>query len=101
MRLRNFLNKRRTTTDNSAPYTAVWASPVEREPLTPEQLKDLESAWVELNQAVEESGAKSFHACTRDGRYWGENPASVRAMTAIIRSLKKDTAEDHKDHPPL
>lgn len=73
MRVPNFLNRRKPT-EAAAPYAAVWAAPVEREPLTPEQLKDLEAAWVELNQAVEESGVKSFHACTRDGRYWGGRP---------------------------
>ncbi|MDP9988655.1 hypothetical protein J2S98_003843 [Arthrobacter oryzae] len=85
--LRKLLNRRRKRSESETPYAAVWASPAERKPLTPERLKDLEAAWVELNQAVEESGAISFHACTRDGRYWGEDPESVRAMAATIRSL--------------
>lgn len=99
MGLRNFLNRCRKHSESTSPYAAVWASPIEREPLTHAQLKDLDASWAELNQAIEELGATSFHACTRDGRYWGEYPDSVRAMTAIIRSLNEDTGEESQDEP--
>jgi hypothetical protein len=72
----------------------------EREPLTPAQLADLEAAWAELRQAVQESGATSFRACTRDGSRWQDDSESVRAMADTLRSLKKKyTAEGPQADP--
>lgn len=101
MGLRQLLARHRKRPDTETPYSAVWTSPPKREPLTPEQLEDLEAAWAELNQAFEESAVTSFHACTRDGRYWGEDPDAVRAMTATIRSLKHFTPRDSDDGSSL
>jgi hypothetical protein len=69
----------------------------ERAPLTPAQLADLEEAWAELRQAVQEAGVKSFSACTRDGSRWEENPDSVRAMTRMIKDAQTSTAERPQD----
>nr|WP_059390203.1 hypothetical protein [Arthrobacter sp. Hiyo1] len=67
--------------------------------MSPAQLADLEAAWAELRQAAEETGVTSFRACTRDGSYWGDDPESVRAMTATILSLKKYTADGAQNGP--
>jgi len=75
--LRNFLNRR--------PKTAVPS--------------DLEEAWVELRQSVDESHLKSFRACSRNGRSWTEDPETVRQIAATIRRIMKDTAEGPKDSP--
>ncbi|TNB69776.1 hypothetical protein FHJ30_17635 [Arthrobacter sp. BB-1] len=66
-------------------------------PLTPAELADLEEAWVELRQASQEAGVKSFRACTRDGSRWEDNPESVRAMTRMIKDTHKYTVEGPKD----
>ncbi|WP_427019538.1 hypothetical protein ACQCSX_23325 (plasmid) [Pseudarthrobacter sp. P1] len=67
--------------------------------MTPEQLADLQAAWVELRQAMEESHVSSFRACNRGGRYWGEDPDAMRAMAATFRSLKKDTTDSATNGP--
>lgn len=92
MGLRNFLSRRRVPAAAGFPAVVVPAA-AEREPLSPAQLADLEAAWAELRQAADETGVTSFRACTRDGRYWGDDPESVRAMAGTILSLKKYTAE--------
>uniref|UniRef100_UPI003F497DBE hypothetical protein n=1 Tax=Pseudarthrobacter oxydans TaxID=1671 RepID=UPI003F497DBE len=61
------------------------AAPVERKPLTPEQLGELQEAWAELRQAIKESGVTSFRACTRDGSLWEENANSVRFIARTLR----------------
>jgi hypothetical protein len=60
---------------------------MERKPLTPEQLAELEDAWAELRQAIKESGVTSFRACTRDGSRWEENASSVRFMAKTLKDL--------------
>ncbi|MBT2565088.1 hypothetical protein J7I84_01005 [Arthrobacter sp. ISL-85] len=66
--------------------------PKEQEPLTPEQLSELKDAWTELTEAAKESAVTSFHACSRGGRPWQEDPASVRSMAAMLRSFSKEDA---------
>lgn len=98
MGIRNWLSRhRRPAAAESFPIAA--AAPMERKPLTPEQLADLEEAWAELRRAAEESGVTSFHACTRDGSRWEEDLDSVRTMTGAIRSTQKETAEHLKNEP--
>ena len=96
MGLWDCFTRRRTpaTGESSAVVVAT-----EREPLTPAQLADLEVAWAELRQAVQESGVTSFHACTRDGSRWQDNPESVRSMADTIRRTQKYTAEGLQDGP--
>lgn len=89
--------RRRQTRAETSPVLA--AAPKEQEPITPEQLADLESAWGELRQAVEETGVTEFRACTIDGSRWQDDPESVRAMTAAILTTKDYTAEGPKDEP--
>jgi hypothetical protein len=66
--------------------TAV-TDPAAQEPLTAEELSELQDAWAELAGAAKESAVKSFHACTRYGKPWQEDPASVRSMAALLRSF--------------
>src|SRR5688572_16708026 len=98
MGLRNLLRRRQTPAAvMSAP--AVTAAPREPKPLTPEQRADLEAARVELRQAMEESNVTSFRACSRNGRYWGEDPDAMRAMAATFRSIKKYTTDSATNGP--
>jgi hypothetical protein len=66
-----------------------------REPLTAEQLMELEEAWAELAAAQEASELTNFHACTRTGRSWTEDPAAVRAVAATLREFPAP-----EDQPP-
>lgn len=96
MGLRNFFTRRRTP---AAAESSAVVMVTEREPLTPAQLADLEVAWAELRQTVQESGVTSFHTCTRDGSRWQDHPESVRAMTDTIRRTQKYTAEGIQTGP--
>ncbi|MDR7161780.1 hypothetical protein [Arthrobacter sp. BE255] len=95
MGLRSFFTRRRAPAP-AQPSAVVVAT--KREPLTPAQLADLEAAWAELEQAATEAGV-SFHACTRDGSRWQDDPQSVRAMAETIRRTQKYTAEGTHDGP--
>ncbi|MCB5294476.1 MULTISPECIES: hypothetical protein [unclassified Arthrobacter] len=64
-----------------------------REPPTTEQLMDLEEAWAELAVAQEASELTNFHACTRTGRPWTEDPAAVRAVAATLREFPAAEAQ--------
>lgn len=96
MGLRSFFTRHRAPA--AAEPSAVVVAP-EREPLSPAQLADLEAAWAELQQAAKEAGVPSFHACTRDGSRWQDDPESVRAMAETIRRTQKYTAEGTQDGP--
>ncbi|QSZ55693.1 hypothetical protein AYX19_21420 (plasmid) [Paenarthrobacter ureafaciens] len=66
--------------------------PKEQEPLTPEQVADLKAAWAELAEAAKESAATGFHACSRGSKPWQEDPAAVRSMAALLRSVDAEDA---------
>ena len=84
--LRDLFTRRRTA---NVPAAAPFVpEPTEPEQPTPAQVADLEAAWAELRHVVEETGATSLRACTRDGSSWETNPAAVRAITAAIRSVQ-------------
>ncbi|MGK3957682.1 hypothetical protein ACLKOZ_16000 [Arthrobacter sp. R4] len=57
------------------------------EPFSPERQGDLQEAWAELTEAARNSKVTSFHACTRTGRPWTEDPAAVRAVAATLREF--------------
>jgi hypothetical protein len=63
------------------------AGPEPLEPLTVEQLVELEASWAELTAAAEASEVTNFLACTRNGGPWTEDPAAVRAAAATLREL--------------
>jgi len=55
--------------------------------LSPERQEELQAAWVELTDAARGSKVTSFHACTRTGRPWTEDPAAVRDVAATLREF--------------
>jgi hypothetical protein len=65
----------------------VAGGPETREPLTAAQIQELDEAWAELAAAQEASELTNFHACTRTGRPWTEDPAAVRAVAATLREF--------------
>ena len=92
MGLWSWLGRRKTTTGTGASARVVAAAPREQEPLSPEQVADLKAAWAELAEAAKESAVTGFHACSRGGRPWQEDPASVRSMAAMLRSFPAEDA---------
>jgi hypothetical protein len=85
MGLRNLLQRKAATTTPAV--TAPEATVAQDEPLSPELLEDLRCAWNELTEAAKDSKVTSFHACTRSGRPWTEDPAAVRAVAATLREF--------------
>jgi hypothetical protein len=94
MGLRSIFRKRPATA-GTADATPAAGGPEPAEPLTAEQLRDLEEAWAELAAAQEASELTNVHACTRTGRPWTEDPAAVRAVAATLREFPAAEA-----HPP-
>lgn len=91
MGLRSFFRRRPAIAGGMAGSTAVIDA-AGREPLTPEELAELQDAWADLAEAAKESAVKSFHACTRNGKPWQEDPASVRSMAAMLRSFPAEAS---------
>lgn len=96
MGLRSFFTRRRPPAAAESPAVVVAT---EHEPLPPAQLADLEAPWAELQQATKETGMTPFHACTRDGSRWQDDPQSVWAIAETIRRTQKYTAEGIQDGP--
>lgn len=95
MGLRSFFKRRPAIADGMAGSTAF--GPAVPEPLTPAQLAELQEAWADLAEAAKDSAVKSFHACTRNGKPWQEDPTSVRSMAAMLRSFPaEDSPADTK-----
>ena len=98
MWLRSFFPGRQAT---ARPPGAAVAERIEQEPepVTPEELAELQEAWTEHAEAARGSGVSGFHPCTRNGRPWEHDPAAVRAVAAILRDFgTKGTTAD--DQPP-
>lgn len=85
MGLRNLFQRKAATT--APKVSAPEASAAPDEPLPPELPEDLRCAWDELAEAAKDSKVTSFHACTRTGRPWAEDPAAVRAIAATLREF--------------
>lgn len=92
MGLRSIFRKRPTTA-GAADATPAAGGPETRELLTAEPLMELEAAWAELAAAQEASELTNFHACTRTGRSWTEDPAAVRAVAATLREFPAAEAQ--------
>jgi hypothetical protein len=92
MGLRSIFRKRPATA-GTADATPAAGGPETREPLTAEQLMDLEEAWADLASAAEASELTNVHACTRTGRSWTEDPAAVRAVAATLREFPAAEAQ--------
>ncbi|MEV8112318.1 hypothetical protein [Pseudarthrobacter oxydans] len=87
-----FARRRKPATAAGRPAFAAAIKQKEQEPLTPEQLADLEAAWAELVETAKESAATGFHACSRGGKPWQEDPEAVRSMAALLRGVDAEYA---------
>lgn len=85
MGLRSLFQRKAVTTARVSPVLTGNAG--QDEPLSPERQEDLQAAWVELTEAARGSKVTSFHACTRAGRPWTEDPAAVRTVAATLREF--------------
>lgn len=65
--------------------SACHVDTVEDVSLSPAALEELENAWAELEAAAKESGVVKFHACSRSGQRWQDDPTSVRGVAALLR----------------
>jgi hypothetical protein len=81
------LFRKRPATAAAGDSTPAEEGSETREPLTAEQLVELEEAWAELAAAAEVLEVTNFHACARTGRSWTENLAAVRAAAATLRDF--------------
>jgi hypothetical protein len=68
----------------------VVSEPAAEEPLTPEELSELQEAWAEFAEAAKDSGVNSVHGCTRNGKPWQRDPAAVRSMAALLRRVRDE-----------
>ena len=89
MGLRSIFRRRQTAAGNTAGSIAV-IEPQAEDPLTLEELAELEEAWAELAEAAKGSGVNSLHACTRTGKPWQKDPAAVRNMAALLRHVRDE-----------
>ncbi|PVZ52701.1 hypothetical protein C9424_19650 [Arthrobacter sp. H-02-3] len=93
MGLRSLFMRRRSAVGTAASAVVVGSEPEHQEPLTPEQLAELQEAWAELANAAEGSGVTGLHACSRTGGPWQEDPVAVRGLAATLRSISSDKAQ--------
>lgn len=84
MGLRSFLQRKASPESSATPSPADG---IQDDAPSPEDLADLEAAWADLAAAAEASAITNFHACTRTGRPWTEDPAAVRAAAATLREF--------------
>ncbi|MFJ6313683.1 hypothetical protein [Pseudarthrobacter oxydans] len=87
-----FARRRKQATAAGRPAFAAAIRPKEQEPVSPEQVADLKAAWAELAEAAKESAATGFHACSRGGKPWQEDPAAVRTVAALLRGVEAEDA---------
>lgn len=69
----------------AARISACHVGVVKDAPLSPPAQEDLKNAWAEVEAAAKESGVIRFHACSRTGQRWQNDPESVRAVAALLR----------------
>ncbi|MFF2317378.1 hypothetical protein ACFVTE_14020 [Arthrobacter sp. NPDC058097] len=81
MSLKHLFRRKAKATGSRAAEAAGQASA----PLA--QTEDLQEAWAELTEAARGSKVMSFHACTANGVPWGQDPAAVRTIAAILREF--------------
>lgn len=86
MGLRSLFMRHRAAGDTTASTVVVGSEAEHQEPLTPEQLAELQEAWAELTNAAEGSDVTGLHACSRNGKPWQEDPAAVRGLAATLRA---------------
>jgi hypothetical protein len=71
---------------SAARVSTVSAAPLARDAPRARQ-EELQAAWVELTEAAKGSRVTSFHAYTRTGRPWTDDPEAVRAVAATLREF--------------
>lgn len=85
------LFRRHKSGTRDAVSTVVGAGdPEPQEPLTPQQMAELQDAWDELAEAAEGSEVTGVHACSRNGSRWEEDPAAVRRLAATLRAIQAE-----------
>ena len=92
MGLWSWFSRCKPTHDANRDAPVVARQREEQKPLTPEQMADLKDAWAELAEAADASAATGFHACSRGGKSWQEDPAAVRTVAALLRNAGKEDA---------
>jgi hypothetical protein len=70
----------------SARVSTISAAPLARDAHLARQ-EELEAAWRELTEAAKGSRITSFHAYTRAGRPWTDDPDAVRLVAATLREF--------------
>jgi hypothetical protein len=85
MGLRSLFHRKAVSAEPVSPRAAT--APVPDKPTSPELQEELRLAWAELTEAAKISKVTNFHACTRTGRHWTEDPAAVRAVAATLREF--------------
>lgn len=88
--LRSLFGRRQKAAVRTVAAPITVSEPATEEPVTPEELSELQEAWAEFAEAAKDSGAKSVHACTRNGKPWQEDAASVRSMAALLRRVRDE-----------
>jgi len=83
MGIRNLFQRKAPTPALSSPSHSAKAAQTGF--YSADQAQDLRAAWDELTEAARQSKVINFHACTRAGRPWTEDPAAVRAIAATLR----------------
>jgi hypothetical protein len=85
MRLRSLFQRKAVTTAPIRPVPAAGTG--QDESRSPEHQEELRDAWTELTEAARHSKVTSFHAWTRTGRHWTEDPAAIRSVAATLREF--------------
>jgi hypothetical protein len=70
---------------SAARGSTISAPPAPDAPLARQE--ELQAAWVELTEAAKGSRVTNFHAYTRTGRPWTDDPDAVRAVAATLREF--------------
>lgn len=79
---------RRKTKESGSPAPELSGGHEAKAPLG--QTEQLQEAWAELTEAAKSSKVINFHACTRSGVPWGQDPGAVRLLAAILREHPVD-----------
>lgn len=92
MGLRSLFGRRQKAAARTIAAPIAVSEPATEEPLTPEELSELQEAWAEFADAVKGSGVHSVHGCTRNGKPWQEDAVAVRSMAALLRRVRDEDA---------
>ena len=81
MGLRNLIRRRPV---HRAPTVNPAAAQEPRNEVLPPRRLEAEAAWAELTAAAKGSAVTDFHAFTRTGKPWTEDPAAIRDVAATL-----------------